>query len=164
MNIILVGFMGCGKTTVGLEFSKTKSMVFVDADILIERKLSLPIKSIFDYYGQSFFRLVEKEVIFEISKLQNCVVSMGGGAFINKANIEALKRSGTVIFLNGSVETIMKNIYGKDRPLINGLSLHEIIDLYTTRLPFYKKANQEICIDGLTSTEIVNKIVHCLKM
>ena len=164
MNIVLIGFMGCGKTTVGLELSKAKGMVFVDADKLTERKLSLPVKSIFDYYGQRFFRLIEKETILEISKLENCVISIGGGAFINKANIEALKRSGIVIFLKGSIETIIKNIDGNDSPLLRGRELSEIIDLYTSRLSFYKEAHKEIYIDGLTSAERANEIIHCLKI
>lgn len=164
MNIILIGFMGCGKTTIGMELSKEKDMVFVDTDILIKRKLSLSIDDIFNYYGQRFFRLVEKEVISEMPKLQNCVISVGGGAFIDKKNIEILKDTGIVIFLKGRINTILRNIEGDGRPLLKGQNLTNIIALYESRLPYYKKADLEICIDGLTPDKIIKEIISNIKI
>lgn len=164
MNIILIGFMGCGKTTIGMELSKEKDMVFVDTDILIQRKLSLSIDDIFNYYGQHFFRLVEKEVISEISKLQNGVISVGGGAFIDKKNIEILKDTGIVIFLKGRINTILRKIKEDGRPLLKGQNLTNTIALYESRLPYYKKADLEICIDGLTPDKIVKEIISNIKI
>lgn len=164
MNIVLIGFMGSGKTTIGMKLSEEKDMAFVDTDILIQRKLSLSVENIFNYYGQRFFRLVEKEVIVEISKLENCVISVGGGAFIDKRNIEILKGIGIVIFLNGRINTIMRNIRGDKRPLLKGENLSNIIEFYESRLPFYKKADLEICIDGLTPDKIVIEIMNNVKL
>lgn len=164
MNIVLIGFMGSGKTTIGMKLSKEKGMAFVDTDILIQRKLSLSIENIFNYYGQRFFRLVEKEVISEVSKLENYIISVGGGAFIDKRNIEILKGIGIVIFLNGRINTIMRNIRGDKRPLLKGENLSSIIEFYESRLPFYKKADLEICIDGLTPDKIVIEIMNNVKL
>ena len=163
MNIVLIGFMGSGKTTIGMKLSKEKGMAFVDTDILIQRKLSLSIENIFNYYGQRFFRLTEKEVISELSKLDNCIISVGGGAFIDKRNIEILKGIGIVIFLNGRINTMMKNIRGDKRPLLKEQNLSNITQLYESRLPFYKKADLEICIDELTPDKIVIEIMNNVK-
>ena len=131
--------MGCGKTTIGMKLSKKKSMVFVDTDILVQRKLSLSIDNIFDYYGQRFFRLAEKEVISEVSKLDNCVISVGGGAFIDKRNIEILKGIGMVIFLNGRINTIMKNIGGDKRPLLKEGNYLILYNYMKVDYPFIRK-------------------------
>lgn len=163
MNIVLIGFMGCGKTTIAMELSKAKDMFFLDTDILIERKLSLPVNIIFDYYGQRYFRIIEKEVISEISEYDNCVISVGGGAFIDSKNIETLKDAGIVIFLKTNLENIMNNIAGKVRPLLKGKGLPYIFELYESRMPYYKKADLEICVDGLTSTEVVKEIINRLE-
>lgn len=164
MNIILTGFCGIGKTSVGQELSKITGMGFLDTDILIERKLCLNVENIFIYYGQRFFRYIEREVVKDLPYAEDQVISVGGGAFIDSMNIKNLKAAGLVIFLNGSIDTILSKGIPSHRPLLKGENKDAILRLYESRLPFYKQADLEIIADGKTPLEIAyeiyRKIIH----
>lgn len=159
MNIILVGFSGSGKTTVGQELSKITGMGFLDTDKLIERKLCLSVEDIFIYYGQRFFRLIERTVIGELLHEDNKVISVGGGAFVDPSNINNLKKAGKVIFLNASLDEILGNGVPAHRPLLKGESREAIEKLYESRLPFYKMADLEINVEGKTPKDTAIEIM-----
>jgi len=160
VNIILIGFSGCGKTTVGKEISNMTGMDFVDTDLLIEIKLSLKIPDIFAYYGQRYFRFVERMVIDELLFSQNKVISAGGGAFIDPVNIRNLKEIGKVYFLNASLDKILREGIPPDRPLLKDEERSMIEKLYYSRLPFYKQADFEIIIDDKTPSVIAQEIIN----
>ena len=119
-NIVLVGFMGTGKSVVGKRLAVKLKRDFVELDELIEKKENMPIKDIFEKKGEPYFRQVEKEVVKEASQRKNIVISAGGGAIIDEENFKNLKNSGTIICLKASPETILRRTKDlKTRPLLN---------------------------------------------
>ena len=118
MNIILCGFMGSGKTVVGSELAKIMGRRFVDTDELIEEEQGVAIKAIFAMYGEEHFRDLEYECCKNVSRLKNCVVSTGGGALTFERNVEALKESGKIVFLDADFDVICDRIGDNtNRPL-----------------------------------------------
>src|SRR5271170_153328 len=93
-NIVLVGFMGSGKTTTGKELAHVLGFQFLDTDQLIEKKNNKKIKSIFEEEGEVFFRNQEKEIIDKLLSKNNCIISTGGGAWISEENREKLMALG----------------------------------------------------------------------
>lgn len=117
-NIILCGFMGSGKTTIGTELAKIMGRKFVDTDELIEKEQGIAIKAIFATHGEDYFRQLEHECCKRVAELRNCVVSTGGGALTFPRNAEALKTGGKIVFLDASFEVICERIgNSKTRPL-----------------------------------------------
>jgi len=97
VNIVLVGFSGSGKTTIGKEIYKLTGMDYIDTDVLIERRLCLKIEHIFQYYGHRYFRYIEREVIKGLHNMENKVISTGGGASAS-LNVTPLARMSSVLF------------------------------------------------------------------
>lgn len=118
MNIILCGFMGSGKTTVGMELAKIMGRKFIDTDEMIEKEQGIAIKAIFTVHGEEFFRDLEFECCKSISNMKNCVVSTGGGAITFKRNVDVLKQSGKIVLLDADFDVICRRIgNSKTRPL-----------------------------------------------
>ena len=118
MNIILCGFMGCGKTTVGTELAKIMGRRFIDTDEMIERQQGIAIKAIFTVHGEEYFRDLEHQCCKEISSLKNCVVSTGGGALTFQRNVDVLKNGGKIVFLDTDFDVICDRIgNSNNRPL-----------------------------------------------
>jgi shikimate kinase len=159
-NIILVGFMGTGKSVVGKFLAKKLNMDFVELDEIIEKREKMPIKDIFEKKGEPYFRLVEKEVVKEASLRENIVISAGGGAIINEENFKNLKSSGIIICLQARPETILKRTKDlRTRPLLNVPDpKKKIEELLSKRAPYYKKADHCIDTDNLTIEQTAEKI------
>ncbi|MEZ0537173.1 shikimate kinase [Caldicellulosiruptoraceae bacterium PP1] len=161
-NIVLTGFMGSGKTSVGLKLSEILNINFIDTDSLIIKKFNMPIEDIFKIYGERRFREVEEEVIKEISENQDLIISTGGGVVLNKNNIEYLRKNGIIYYLHTSPEVVFERI--KDdtsRPLLqNKDKLKTIINLMNFRIPFYKNCDYEVNTDNMKIEEIVDKILN----
>ncbi len=118
MNIILCGFMGSGKTTVGMELAKIMGRKFIDTDEMIEKEQGIAIKAIFTVHGEEFFRDLEFECCKSISNMKNCVVSTGGGALTFKRNVDVLKQNGKIVLLDADFDIICRRIgNSKTRPL-----------------------------------------------
>jgi len=164
-NIVLLGFMGTGKTSAGKILSKKLGFKFIDVDDLIEKKIGKSIGDIFKEDGEKKFRIIEKKVIKDISKLKNVVIATGGGAVLLKENINNLKKNGILISLMSSPESILKRVIkDKKRPLLNCPNkLKRIKELLNFRFPYYVN-NVDYIIDtsNLNPNEIANKIL-CLK-
>jgi shikimate dehydrogenase len=142
-NIVLTGFMGSGKTTVGQLLKEKLDKPFFDTDEIIEELEGMPISSIFEKYGEEYFRAKEKEIALKISKLNGCIISTGGGIIKNPQNIENLKKNGKIYFINPSIEEIKTRLFDKtDRPLIADKS--KIENLYNERIETYKKTADHI--------------------
>ena len=118
-NIILIGFMGCGKTTFGTWIAKNKKMDFCDTDAIIVEKEKKSINDIFSENGEPYFRELETEIVKDLIKSRhNTVVSVGGGLPLKPENRELLKKLGTVVYLRTSVEELTKRLAGDTtRPL-----------------------------------------------
>lgn len=146
MNIILCGFMGCGKTTVGTELAKIMGRRFIDTDEMIERQQGIAIKAIFTVHGEEYFRDLEHQCCKEISALKNCVVSTGGGALTFQRNVDVLKNGGKIVFLDTDFDVICDRIgNSNNRPLFQ--DREKAFELYNERKDKYLNA-ADIVIDG----------------
>jgi Shikimate kinase len=118
-NIVLVGFMGAGKTVVGRELAKQLNLKFVDLDSQIESREKRPISEIFSQNGEPYFRKIEKEIVKEASQGEAQVIACGGGAVLDQQNLENLRLNGTLIYLKTSADVIFERTKGyKHRPLL----------------------------------------------
>lgn len=160
-NIIITGFMGTGKSSVGRHLSRELKMKFVDTDDLIEKEAGVRIAQIFPQYGEEYFRKLEAKIINDVASRADMVISTGGGAIINPINLEALKKNGIIICLTASVDTIISRIgNGDERPLLSGDNKREkISNLLKAREPFYKKADFIIDTTAKNIREVVREIL-----
>lgn len=142
-NIILIGFMGCGKTTFGTWIAKNKQMEFCDTDEYIVKKENMSINDIFKEKGEPYFRNLETEVIKELTgTLDNAVISVGGGLPLKEENRILLKKLGKVVYLRASVEELTRRLaHDTTRPLLAGGNVKEkITKLMEARLTYYLDA------------------------
>ncbi|OGW38733.1 MAG: hypothetical protein A2010_09275 [Nitrospirae bacterium GWD2_57_9] len=160
-NIILTGFMGVGKTSVGTQLAKDLSYTFVDTDKLIEADHSMTITAIFAKLGEPHFREVESKIIHEVMQRENQVVSTGGGAVIRDINREAFKRAGFAICLTARPEVIFERIkHETHRPLLQTDDpLAKIRELLESRARFYAQADATID----TSEKSVDAVIAEIK-
>tara|TARA_Y100001970_G_scaffold12443_1_gene14201 strand:+ start:6556 stop:7068 length:513 start_codon:yes stop_codon:yes gene_type:complete len=159
-NIVLLGMMGSGKSTIGYLLSKKLDLNFKDVDKIIEKEDKNKISQIFLIKGESYFRKLEEKVTLKLLKTEKNIIALGGGGFINE-NIrkEVLSRNLSFwLFWNNS--TITKRIYNsKKRPLAFNLTSSQINDLITTRSKIYSQANFKINCEKLTKNMIIKKII-----
>ncbi|MDR3288587.1 MAG: shikimate kinase [Peptococcaceae bacterium] len=140
-NIILIGFMGSGKTTVGKALAKHLSWDFVDTDVEIEKVTELSIAEIFRRYGEIRFRSEECLLIDKIRSCQGCVIATGGGTVLNPENRQKLSAIGLMIHLQVTLEEASARITQKStRPLLKG-SREELEDIWRSRQPVYEEAD-----------------------
>ena len=163
-NIILVGFMGTGKSVVGKKLAEKLKRDFLELDDSIEAKENMSIKDIFEKKGEPYFRSVEKEVVKESSSRKNIIISAGGGAIVDEENFKNLKNSGTIICLKASPETILKRTKDlKIHPLLNVSDPKaRIKELLLKREPYYNRADFAIETDGISAGHIADKIIDIL--
>jgi len=161
-NIILVGFMGTGKTTIATKLSHRLKMRYVSTDDLIEKKEKRTINEIFTRSGEDYFRNVESEIIRQIADSENVVIDAGGGAVIREENMGCLKSNGIVIRLTADPEIIMQRTKKyKHRPLLNVEDpKRKILDLLAKRARTYAKADYTFDTGKLTIEQVVDKITE----
>ncbi len=158
-NIYLVGFMGSGKSTVGRILAEKLNLNFVDVDQLIEEEKKMKISDIFKKKGEKYFRELERKRIKDLSKKENLVISTGGGLGANRENIELMKKTGLVVWLDVSLDEIIKRCKGdKNRPLLNQ-PYESLKRLYDSRKPVYKMAHIHIKTDNKNPEEIAEEII-----
>jgi len=160
-NIALIGFMGTGKTSVGLCLASALRWEFIDTDSLIEQKMGMSIPEIFQQLGEKRFRSEEKMVVEEVADKDNQVISTGGGVVLNKDNITCLHRSSVLICLKADPQIIFKRV-GKDssRPLLAGKDpIKNIIKLLETRESYYQCADLYIDTSEITIERTAEKIL-----
>ncbi len=117
MNLVLIGMMGCGKSTCGQLLAKRLGRTFADTDLLIQKRTGRSIPDIFSHEGEAYFRDLEESVAKELSQHSNLVIATGGGIVLRETNVSALRNSGTVIWLNRAPEDIFSKVSMKNRPL-----------------------------------------------
>ena len=163
-NIILIGFMGSGKTTIGKALEEKTDMTFVDTDELIEVYEGCKISDIFADKGETYFRRLENETLKNLlTSSDDKIISTGGGIITNQANIPLLKRLGKVYYLKIKPETVVKRLEGdKTRPLLMGDDkLVKVEQLMAGRKELYEMAaDKTIDTDCLSVNEIVDIILY----
>ena len=159
-NIILTGFMGVGKTSVGTGLAKDVGYQFVDTDMLIEADQKMSVTEIFATKGEPFFRDVESRVIGEVLQRENQVVSTGGGAVIRDSNREAFKKAGFVVCLTARPEVIFERVrHETHRPLLRTEDpLAKIGELLESRAPFYVQADAVIDTSEKSVEAVITEI------
>ena len=160
-NLVLLGMMAVGKTTLGKIVAKKQELKFIDIDASIEKKNSMTIKEIFKKKGEKFFRMEEENEILKSLEKNNCVIALGGGAFMNKTVRENILKNAISIWLNVDITTLNKRVqWNQKRPLLKKEnSQKKITELYAERKDIYKLANHKIACDNLTKEDIAEKII-----
>ena len=160
-NLVLLGMMGVGKSTLGKIVAEKQDLKFFDTDSNIEKKFSMPISEIFKEKGEDFFRLKEKEEVLKSLKKSNCVIALGGGAFMNEVVRNKILKDSISVWLDVNLVTLNERTkWNKKRPLINETNSQSSINkLYAGRKNIYKLAKYKIDCNNLTKENIVKKII-----
>lgn len=161
-NIVLIGFMGSGKTVIAKKLSKILKKQIIDTDELIEKKQKIRIKKIFKLYGEKYFRQLEADVVEVVSKQKDKIISTGGGVVTNFKNIRELKKNGIIVYLKNRFETSLRRLKNKkDRPLFNITDIKRTRRLFNKRLLLYKKAADIVVkTDDKNIVEVVEEIIN----
>lgn len=165
MKIVLIGFMGSGKTSVGRELSRRIGYPFIDTDDIIEDREGMPISLIFKEKGEPYFRQVERNVVQEVSRMRDVVIATGGGVIKNRDNVNDLRNRGILIWLKTEPNVILKRVMaeGGKRPLLNVEEpLEEIKRLLSEREPLYMQSDIAIDTSYITPGEAVDEITEAL--
>ena len=163
MNLILCGMMGAGKTTIGIKIAELTGRRWYDTDGLIIDKYG-KISDIFEYYGEAHFRKLETEIVKDLAKKDDLIISTGGGLVLKKENNALLQENGKIVFLRASLDTLAKRLkVDGNRPLLQ-TSTESIRDrlsrLMAERSPIYEHVSDYIVdVDGKTPEEIAKEIV-----
>jgi len=160
-NLVLLGMMAVGKTTLGKIVAKKQELKFIDIDASIEKKNSMTIKEIFKKKGEKFFRMEEENEILKSLEKNNCVIALGGGAFMNKTVRENILKNAISIWLNIDIKTLNQRVkWNQKRPLLKEENNQKkITKLYAERKNIYKLANHQIACDKLSKENIAEKII-----
>ena len=159
-NIVFLGMMGSGKTSIGKLVSKKLKVNFFDVDHIIENKTKTTISKIFSTKGENFFRKLEEKVTLNILKRKDGVISLGGGAFLNDKIRKEVLINHTSFWLRYENKVLIDRI--KDsakRPIAFNLNKEELVNLIKKRSNIYSKALYKVNCDDLKKIEIVNKIL-----
>lgn len=161
-NIILIGYMGSGKTTVGQALADRLSYQFLDTDAYIEEEQNMTISHIFEKYGEEYFRNIETKTIENMERnIKHNIISTGGGLPLRECNGAVLKKMGFVVFLSIKKETVLKRLEGDtQRPLLQGNDMEQKIEeMLNFRNPIYEyTAHLKVEVDNKTVEEITEEI------
>jgi len=161
-RIYLVGFMGAGKTTVGRELSLRLQRPFFDLDAEIEKAEGLPVAEIFGQFGEQRFRQLERTHLRRLSEQQG-VIALGGGAYIDPENRKVADETGTVVWLDASLDSVHQRVIPDgSRPLL--ANPEQVAQLYASRLPFYKLARIHVLTDNRLPDTIAQEIIRKVTM
>ena len=160
-NLVFLGMMGSGKSSIGSIIARKLKINFIDIDKEIEKELGSSIKKIFETKGESYFRKFEEKITLKKLRLSSVVISLGGGAFINKNIRKEVLKNNLSFWLNWNENILLNRIKNsKKRPLAFNTNDNELIDLIQKRSNVYSKALYEIKCDNLSKNKIVKKILR----
>ena len=164
-NVILVGFMGAGKSSVGRILAKRLGRCFVETDDMITAKEGSPIPEIFTAKGEPHFRALEDEAVRLLALKRGDVIATGGGLPCQDGRVEALQALGTVVWLSGDLATLCERAFRSgDRPMLHGKTREEIETLYKSREPYYSKADVKVDTTTLNSDQVVAEVLKALRV
>lgn len=171
--IYLTGFMASGKSTIGPILANTLGWNFFDLDRLVEQETGKSVKKIFEDEGEEYFRRIETETLRRTTELEFYIIALGGGTIASETNLEIIKSTGFLIYLESSPEETYKRLrFKRDRPalLFDGDEepskekyLERINSLLQMRTKYYNQADIKINTDGCLVGRTVDKISHILK-
>ena len=162
-NIYLIGFMGVGKSTIGKLLAEEMNGLLVEMDETIEAEQKMTINEIFTLHGEAYFRDLESEILKRISGEDKKIVSCGGGAVLREENVANMKKSGRIVFLSATPETIYQRVcHSTNRPLLNGnMNVEYIAGLMEKRRALYEgAADVTVATDGKEVQEIVREVIE----
>ena len=168
-RIILIGYMGSGKTTVGKALSKETGMMFYDLDWYIESRMRKSVSQIFAEKGEEGFRKIEYNMLHEVAEFEDVIISCGGGTPCFFDNMDYLNQQGDVVYLKATPETLYKHLMMAkiERPLLKGKSSEELIAYITEHLkeraPFYEKARHILDVNVLDEYDKIQSCVASLR-
>ena len=159
-NIVFLGMMGSGKSSIGSLISKKLNVNFIDVDSEIEKKTGMKISKIFENKGEKYFREIEETMTLKSLKEKKTVIALGGGAFLNSKIKKEVLDNHISFWLNWDNKTLIKRIKSSiKRPIAYKSSRIEIEELIKKRSIIYSKAMYKINCENLTKSEIVRKII-----
>ena len=159
-NLVFLGMMGSGKSSIGSLIAKKLKLNFIDVDKEIEKELGISISKIFETKGEDYFRKFEEKITLKILRINSTVVSLGGGAFVNKIIRKEVLKNHISFWLNWNNEILLNRIKNsKKRPLAFNSTENELIDLIKKRSNVYSRALYEIKCDRMSKSEIVKKVL-----
>jgi len=167
MNIVLIGYRGSGKTTIGKIIAQKMGISLIGTDALLEKEIGTTINQFVKLNGWKAFRDAEQRIIGSLAETDNAVIDTGGGVILRKENMNLLKKNGVVVFLNADAKILANRIhYGNTRPpLKEGKeSWEEVEDVLKERLPLYRNWADSIVNTALLSpAEIADNIIKYFK-
>lgn len=172
-RIYLTGFMGCGKSTIGVILANVMGWKFIDLDEAIEERLGMPIATFFKLEGEPAFRAIETVVLHETANWDKTVIALGGGALANQANLAWALGNGTILYLSVSVDGLVERLkYSTSRPLLldemgqtvsKAVLKTRIQALFNQRAAFYAQAHLRVEGDGKSVGQTVDEAAHLLR-
>lgn len=165
-NIFLIGFMGAGKSTIARTLQRELGFPLVEMDERIVQEQGMSINDIFAQYGEAHFREIESQLVVDLGKQEPSIVSCGGGVVVRPENTQNMKKSGRIVLLKASPETIFERVKNStDRPILNGhMNVEYIAELMEKRRALYEEAADiTIQTDGKTREQICEEIIGKLR-
>ena len=165
-NIFLIGFMGAGKSTVARALAERLHCPLVEMDQQIVKEQGMTINEIFDQYGEDHFRDIESQLILDLGNREASVISCGGGVVVRPRNTDYMKKSGRIVYLQASPETVYERVKdSSDRPILKGhMNVEYIAQLMEKRRALYEAAAEiTIVTDGKSAEEIAKEILNRLE-
>ena len=165
-NIILCGFMGCGKSTVGKTLARKTGRRFVDMDKYIEQKAGMTVSEIFAAFGEDGFRDKEHEACRELSEMNNLIVAAGGGALTFERNVQAFRGKDKIILLDVPLSVIQYRLHNDTvRPLLQRPDKNEAMArLYEQRMPLYLSAADVVVKGAATPLKTTSRVIEVLRL
>ena len=157
-NIVLIGMPSSGKSTIGIEIAKLLNKEYIDTDSLIEEKINMPISNFLSKENEDEFRDIEEEIIKNVSKLNNKIISTGGGVIKRNINIKRLKQNAIIVFIDRSLDKLLTT---SSRPLSSNKT--DLENLYHQRYNIYKSSSDIIVDNNDTLEDTINKIINEVK-
>ena len=162
-NVILVGFMGAGKSSVGRILARRLGRCFVETDEMIVAAAGRPIPEIFADKGEAHFRQLESDAVRLLALKRGDVIATGGGLPCAEGRLQALRSIGTVVWLGGDFATLYERaLRAGDRPMLRGKSREQVEALYESRKPYYAQADVTVNTDGLTTDQVAARVAAAL--
>ncbi len=163
-NIVLIGFMGSGKTTLGRYLAQITGFRCYDVDDVIEQQEGCSVQEIFRISGEAYFRSLEQKTVARLSSLEHVIIACGGGVVLNYDNVSHLRNKGKLVWLKATSETIYGRLKNQnDRPLLSDKGIDDIDAMLKGRFSYYETATDyEINTDDKSVVDIGNEILNLL--
>ncbi|MBB5020862.1 shikimate kinase [Desulfurispira natronophila] len=165
-HIVLTGFMGSGKSTVGRLVAQKLGCRFVDIDDVIEKHAGMTIMEIFNKHGEIYFRDLESAAVRQVLDSSPSVIATGGGTLMRNSNLTELKKRGVLFYLSAQPSVLHERVgLSNNRPLVKEHpGLDEFSELLASRVPFYRKSDHIIEVDHVSPIEVADCIIDMLEL